>query len=224
VDDEPQLIRSVSPALTTEGYEVSVATTGREALDHLARQSCDAVLLDLGLPDMDGKAVIEALRRRSTVPVLVLSARDAPRERIASLDLGADDYISKPFDIGELLARIRAATRSKDRRPDRPNHYKAAGLEVDFSRRRARLRGEEVQLTRREHDLLCFFATHAGEVLSHHQIMASVRGQDAPLDPQFVRVLVAQLRRKLETDPSSPRLLLTEPGVGYRLATEIDPP
>jgi two-component system KDP operon response regulator KdpE len=173
---------------------------------------------------MDGKAVIEELRLKSGVPVLVLSARDGPKERIASLDLGADDYISKPFDIGELLARIRAAIRRKDRRAEQKGVYKAAGLEVDLTRRRARVRGEEVQLTRREHDLLCFFAAHAGRALTHDQIMASVRGPDAALDPQFVRVLVAQLRRKLETNPSAPQLLLTEPGVGYRLANDLDAP
>lgn len=222
VDDEAQLVRALTPALTAAGYEVVTAGTGSEALTQLAREPSDIVLLDLGLPDMDGKAVIARIREWSETPIVVLSARDLEEEKIAALDLGADDFVNKPFSVGELLARIRAALRGRERRLVGSASFKAGDLEVNFASRRAFIQGEEVRLTPREYDLVRTLARNPGRVITHKQIIASVWGSTATVDAQFVRVLVAQVRQKLEEEPSAPRIILTEPGVGYRLATEDD--
>jgi two-component system KDP operon response regulator KdpE len=220
VDDEPQLVRVLTPVLATVGYEVSVATNGADALKLLAQEGCDAVILDLGLPDFDGKAVIETIRSWSDVPIVVLSARDIEQEKIASLDLGADDYVNKPFGVGELLARLRASLRGRERRFAARTRFKAGDLEIDFSARQVLVQGEEVRLTPREYELLRALARHAGRVVTHRQLIAAVWGADAEVDAQFVRVLVGQVRQKLEQQPSDPRILLTEPGLGYRLIAE----
>ncbi|MGQ3016874.1 response regulator [Phenylobacterium sp.] len=222
VDDEPQILRSLRPALTAAGYGVSTADTGAAALIHLAGEPCDVVILDLGLPDMDGKAIIARLREWSEIPIIVLSARDLEDEKIAALDLGADDFVNKPFAVGELLARIRAALRGRDLRLAGRARFRSAELEVNFATRRAYVQGDEVRLTPREYDLLRTLARHPGRVVTHKQLIAAVWGPDASVDAQFVRVLVAQLRQKLEENPSAPRVLLTEPGVGYRLAEGDD--
>ena len=220
VDDEPQLVRVLTPVLATVGYEVSVATNGADALKLLAQEGCDAVILDLGLPDFDGKAVIETIRSWSDVPIVVLSARDIEQEKIASLDLGADDYVNKPFGVGELLARLRASLRGRERRFAARTRFKAGDLEIDFSARQVLVQGEEVRLTPREYELLRALARHAGRVVTHRQLIAAVWGADAEVDAQFVRGLVGQVRQKLELQPSDPRILLTEPGLGYRLIAE----
>ena len=220
VDDEPQLLRVLKPTLIAAGYGVTTATDGKEALTHMAGEGCDAVVLDLGLPDMDGKDVIAHIREWSEVPIIVLSARDLEQEKIAALDLGADDFVNKPFVVGELLARLRAALRGRDLRFAAKPDFKALDLEVNFANRRVFIMGEEVHLTPREYDLVRTLARHAGRVLTHRQIIASVWGPASDADAQFVRVLVAQVRQKLEAEPSSPSIILTEPGVGYRLATE----
>lgn len=220
VDDEPQLIRALKPALGAAGYEVATAETGEQALAHLASEACDVVVLDLGLPDMDGKVVIQRIREWSEAPILVLSARDLEAEKIAALDLGADDFVNKPFAVGELLARIRAALRGRERRFSARAVFQAGDLEVNFAARRASVQGEDVRLTPREYDLVKALARHAGRVVTHKQLIAAVWGPDASVDAQFVRVLVAQVRQKIEAEPSAPRLLLTEPGVGYRLMAE----
>lgn len=223
VDDEPQLVRVLTPVLTAVGYDVTVAGDGVTALGKLAQEGFDIVILDLGLPDLDGKAVIEKIRSWSDVPILVLSARDIEQEKIAALDLGADDFINKPFAVGELLARLRATLRGRERRFSARTRFKAADLEIDFSARRVTVQGEDVRLTPREYDLLRALARHAGRVVTHRQLIAAVWGAEADVDAQFVRVLVGQVRQKLEHNPGDPQILLTEPGLGYRLIAEDDP-
>jgi two-component system KDP operon response regulator KdpE len=220
VDDEPQLIRALVPALSAAGYVVSVADCGQDALAHLASEGCDAVILDLGLPDLDGKEVITRIRGWSEVPILVLSARDIEQEKIKALDLGADDFVNKPFAVGELLARLRAAMRGRERRFSARARFKAGDLEINFAERRVSLQGDEVRLSPREYDLLRALARYAGRIVTHKQLAAAVWGDGAAVDSQFVRVLVGQVRQKIEEEPSSPKILLTEPGLGYRLMPE----
>lgn len=219
VDDEPQLVRALRPALVAGGYNVTVAENGQDALQRMATEGAGVVLLDLGLPDMDGAVVIERIRAWSDVPIVVLSARDNERQKIEALDLGADDYVSKPFAVGELLARLRAVQRGRDRRFDSGAKVSTQGLEIDFAARRVTLYGDEVKLTAREFALLRVLARHVGRVVSRQQIIAAVWGADREddVDPQFLRVLVSQLRSKIEEDASTPKLVLTEAGLGYRL-------
>jgi two-component system KDP operon response regulator KdpE len=224
VDDEPQILRALRPALVAAGYEVFGAESGTAALSALAVEGYDAVILDLGLPDMDGKDVITRLREWSEAPILVLSARDIEAEKIEALDRGADDFVNKPFAVGELMARLRAALRGRDRRFSSRADFKAGDLEIDFARRRATLCGDDLKLTQREYDLVRTLARHAGQVVTHKQLIAAVWGPAASVDAQFVRVLVAQVRQKLEEDASNPRILTTEPGVGYRLLAEDERP
>ena len=220
VDDEPQIVRALTPALQAAGYVVEASASGEGALRALAAEPCDAILLDLGLPDMDGKDVIVRVREWSDAPIIVLSARDLESEKIAALDAGADDYVNKPVGVGELLARLRAAQRGRDRRFSSQARVRAGDLEIDFPLRRVTIQGEEVHLTPREYDLLRVLARHAGRVVTHRQLIAAVWGPGAQVDAQFVRVLVGQLRQKVEAEPASPRLVPTEPGLGYRLAAE----
>ncbi|MDB5422922.1 MAG: hypothetical protein JWQ29_338 [Phenylobacterium sp.] len=222
VDDEPQIVRALTPALTAGGYAVETADTGEAALSKMAGDPCDVMLLDLGLPDMDGKEVIRRVREWSQAPIIVLSARDLESEKIAALDLGADDFVNKPVGVGELLARLRASLRGRERRFNAQPSFKAGDLEISFPNRRVLVQKEEVRLTPREYDLLSTLARHAGRVVTHRQVITSVWGPDAQVDAQFVRVLVAQLRQKVELEPSSPRIVLTEPGVGYRLKADDD--
>jgi two-component system KDP operon response regulator KdpE len=220
VDDEPQILRVLKPTLAAAGYEVTTAETGQAALTLLASHGFDAVILDLGLPDIDGKEVIDRVREWSEVPILVLSARDIELEKIEALDRGADDFVNKPFAVGELMARLRAALRGRERRFSTNANFKAGDLSIDFSTRRATVLGEEVRLTQREYDFVRTMARHAGKVVTHKQLIAAVWGPTAQVDAQFVRVLVAQVRQKLEEDASRPRLILTEPGLGYRMIPE----
>ncbi|HPA37623.1 MAG TPA: response regulator transcription factor [Phenylobacterium sp.] len=220
VDDEPQLVRALRPALNAEGYEVSAAETGLDAIAQMAAEPSDVILLDLGLPDMDGKEVIRRLREWTEVPILVLSARDLEGEKIAALDLGADDFINKPFGIGELLARVRAALRGRERRFAASAVFRCDDLEINFATRRVTLDGMEIRLTPREYDLIRTLARHAGRVVTHKQLIAAVWGPASDVEAQFVRVLVGQVRQKLEADSAAPQLLLTEPGIGYRLRAE----
>lgn len=220
VDDEPQILRFLSPALSAAGYTVATAAAGKPALDAIAAHAPDAVILDLGLPDIDGKEVIARVREFSNVPIIVLSARDLEAEKIAALDLGADDFVNKPIGVGELLARVRATLRARQRVTTGASKLVAGDLELDFAARRVFLQGEEVKLSPREYALLRTLAAHVGGVVTHRQVIAAVWGADSEVDAQFVRVLVAQLRSKLEAEPSAPRYVLTEPGVGYRLAPD----
>jgi two-component system KDP operon response regulator KdpE len=217
VDDEPQILRALTPALTAGGYEVRTAETGEAALASLAGDGCDAVILDLGLPDMDGKAVIKRIREWSEIPILVLSARDLEAEKIEALDLGADDYVNKPCAVGELMARLRAAMRGRDRRFVSQASFKAGDLTVNFAARQVWVMDQEIHLTQREYELLKALARHAGRVVTHKQLIAAVWGPGADVDAQFVRVLVAQVRQKIEESSARPNIILTEPGLGYRL-------
>lgn len=223
VDDEPQILRALTPALTAAGYAVETAANGEAALTRMAAEPCDVVILDLGLPDMDGKAVIERLREWTDAPIIVLSARDLEAEKIAALDLGADDFVNKPVGVGELLARVRASLRGRERRFASQARFRSGDLRIDFAMRRVSVQDEEVRLTPREYDLLRILARHAGRVVTHRQVITAVWGPSAQVDAQFVRVLIGQLRQKLEAEPSAPRLVLTEPGVGYRLRAEEEP-
>ncbi len=222
VDDEPQIARWLNPSLRAAGYEVDNAETGAAALARAAAGPCDLILLDLGLPDMDGKDVIARVREWSEMPIIVLSARDQEAEKVAALDLGANDFVNKPVGIDELLARIRASLRNRARRATQAPVFRSGDLEINLAARRVKVEGEEMRLTPREYDLLKALARQAGMVLTHAQIIASVWGPDAAVEAQHVRVLMAQLRNKIEADPSNPRLLLTETGVGYRLRSDED--
>jgi two-component system KDP operon response regulator KdpE len=220
VDDEPQILRALTPALNAGGFEVDTAATGADAIGKMAADPFDVLILDLGLPDMDGKEVIARIREWSDAPIIVLSARDLESEKIDALDRGADDFVNKPVGVGELLARVRASLRGRERRFMSQAVFRAGDLEVDFAARRVRIEGEDVRLTPREYDLLRTLARHAGRVVTHRQVISAVWGPGAQVDAQFVRVLVGQLRQKVEVESSSPRNVLTEPGVGYRLRSD----
>lgn len=220
VDDEPQLIRALAPALSAAGYALTTAADATEALALMAAQPFDAIFLDLGLPDLDGKEVIARIRDWSGVPIIVLSARDLEAEKILALDLGANDFINKPFTVGELLARLRAAMRIRNRSADAASRFCIGGLDVDFVARKVRLDGARLHLTPREYALLRTMASHSDRVLTHRQIINAVWGVHSTVDAQSVRVLVGQLRQKIETDPNRPRYLLTETGVGYSMASD----
>lgn len=219
VDDERAIRAFLRSSLNAEGYIVYEAATGHEALRSLPAHKPDIIILDLGLPDMDGTEVLEALRVWSDVPVIVLSVREREAEKIKALDLGADDYLTKPFSVGELLARMRAAFRRTVRDAD-DAVFVVGDLTVDVARRRVTLGDEEVSLTPTEYELLRTLVQHAGRVLTHTQLLQRVWGSEYRPDPHTLRVNVSNLRRKLEPDPSRPRYIITEPGVGYRLRDE----
>ena len=219
IDDEPAILKVLQSTLRAAGHEVDTAATGAEAVRLVARHSPDLILLDLGLPDVDGKDVIQSLRSWSDAPIVVLSARHDQTERIAALDLGADDYITKPFHMGELQARLRTALRHAARRGSTPSTFSARGLQIDFERRLVKVRGREVRLTRKEFDLLSCLARQAGQVVTHKQLLAAGWAPGIT-DTQFVRVYIAQLRQKLEGNASERGFILTESGIGYRIMTD----
>jgi two-component system KDP operon response regulator KdpE len=216
VDDEPQILRFLKPALTAADYEVIEAETGGQAIQKVATSAPDLVILDLGLPDMDGKEVISRLRGWSDIPIIILSARDRESEKIAALDLGADDYIEKPFGIGELTARIRTALRHRVRQEAGTEKIETNGLTIDFVRRRVERDGVSLKLTPKEHDLLELLALHSGKVVTHKTLLTSVWGPAHAEDLQYLRVFIGQLRAKIERDPGNPVFIVTEPGIGYR--------
>jgi two-component system, OmpR family, KDP operon response regulator KdpE len=219
VDDELPILKVIKSTLSNSRTEILTAATAAEALQIVAQTPLDAILLDLGLPDCDGKDVIVQVRQWTGAPIIVLSARHETGERIAALDLGANDYLTKPFHMGELQARLRAALRQLQRSREAALSYSGGGLEINFNARRITILGEEVRLTRKEYELLSCLARHAGQVVSHKQLLAAGWGGTIA-DTQFVRVYVGQIRQKIEADPSAPALILTEPGIGYRLAAE----
>ncbi|WP_119301548.1 response regulator [Dongia deserti] len=223
VDDEPQILKALRLSISAAGYTVLTAATGAEAIETIRRELIDAVILDLGLPDMDGKEVIGIVRQWSEVPIVILSARHMEGEKIAALDAGASDYVNKPFGVGELLARIRVALRLQRQRDSANAVYRASDLSVDVSGRRVIVRGKDVRLTPKEFDLLRILIMHAGQVVTHNQLLSFVWGPNEMRDSQVLRVLVGQLRQKIEADPRVPAIVLTEPGVGYRLRAEDDP-
>jgi two-component system, OmpR family, KDP operon response regulator KdpE len=216
VDDEPQIHRFLRPALDAAGYAVERAETAREGLRLAAARAPDIVLLDLGLPDLDGQDALKQLRGFSAVPVIVLSARDRDAEKIEALDNGADDFVEKPFSVGELLARIRAALRHRRPRQTEPERLEAGAVSIDLPGRQVTVNGEPVQLSPREYALLALLAGNPGRVLTHRQLLTAVWGPAHEEDVQYLRVYVGQLRQKL--GPDGPSLIRTEPGVGYRLS------
>jgi two-component system KDP operon response regulator KdpE len=217
IDDEPQIHRFLSPALDAAGYEPRRADGGQEGLRAIALWSPDAVVLDLGLPDMDGKDVLARAREFYAGPIIVLSARDREAEKIAALDLGANDYVEKPFGVGELLARLRATLRLTGGVVEPTGPVVAGDLSIDLQRRLIARAGEPIRLTPKEYDVLAYLARHVGKVIGHRDLLTAVWGAAHAEDTQYLRVVVGQLRHKLEADPAQPRLIETEPGVGYRL-------
>jgi two-component system, OmpR family, KDP operon response regulator KdpE len=216
IDDEVQIRRLLRVCLEGNGYRVNEADTGQAGITQAAQHPPEAVILDLGLPDMDGVSVLKRLREWSQVPVVVLSVRDREEDKISALDHGADDYVTKPFSTGELLARLRAAQRRAAPRPELMV-FGIGQLEVDLSARIVKLKGAEVKLTATEYSLLRLFVQHAGKVLTHQQILREVWGPNCVEQTHYLRVYIAHLREKLEADPSQPHLIVTEPGIGYRL-------
>lgn len=221
VDDEPAIVRAVQTNLGRHDFRVDAATTAQEALEVFGRVHPDLVLLDLGLPDMDGLEVIQTIRMRSATPIVVLSARGAEQDKVVALDSGADDYLTKPFGINELLARVRVALRhAAGPTPGAEPVIKLEELEIDFERRRVAVDGVAIHLTPTEWELVKLFATHPDKVLTDRAIMKSVWGSAYQAQAHSLHVYVGRLRKKLEAGPGATRHLLTEPGVGYRFVTQ----
>jgi two-component system KDP operon response regulator KdpE len=221
IEDEPQIRRFLRATLSGQGYRLFEVTNGADALVEVAQRQPDVVILDLGLPDMDGLEVIRRVREWSAVPIIVLSARGQERDKVGALDAGADDYVSKPFSAGELLARLRVALRHAVGAAHEDGAAFTVGeLQVDLLRRHVSVRGAEVKLTPIEYKLLATLVRHAGKVLTHQQLLREVWGPSHDDQAHYVRVYMAHLRHKLEGEPARPRYLLTEAGVGYRLAAE----
>ena len=221
VDDEPQVRRFLRASLPTQGYRLVEAETGADALREASTRVPDAVLLDLGLPDLDGVEVTRRIREWSAVPIVVLSARGQESDKIEALDAGADDYLTKPFGIGELLARLRVALRHANRTAGSEEPvFEHGDLRVDLATQRVFSRGEEVRLTRTEYRLLALLVKHAGKVMTHRQLLKDVWGPGSVNESHYLRVYMGQLRHKLEEDPARPRHLVTEIGVGYRLKVD----
>ncbi len=217
IDDEVQIRRFLRISLEANGYEVHEAAAGLEGISRAAQLRPDLIILDMGLPDIDGLEVLRRLREWTTTPTIILSVRDADDDKVAALDAGADDYLTKPFSLEELMARMRVAQRHAD--PGQQSHlFKAGNVAVDLSRRLVTRNGEAVKLTPTEYALLRLLIQHAGRVLTHKQVLREVWGPEYVEETHYLRVYFAQLRQKLEENPSLPTLILTEPGVGYRLA------
>jgi len=216
VDDEKQIRFMLKTALGSYGFNTAESSTGREGLSQATIFHPDLIILDLGLPDMDGVEVIRQLREWTATPILVLSVREHEDDKIEALDAGADDYITKPFSMGELLARIRVALRHTAKTEDEP--VLAVGeLTIDIPRRIVQVRGEEVKLTPTEYEILKYLALQAGRVVTHRQLLRAIWGPNYQDETHYLRIYVGQIRRKIESDPSQPSIITTEPGVGYRL-------
>ncbi|MEX2557498.1 MAG: response regulator transcription factor [Actinomycetota bacterium] len=220
VDDEPQIARALRVALSARGYDVDTAGNGETALERHASNPADVIVLDLGLPGIDGVEVTRRLRGWSQVPIIVLSVRDAQDDKVAALDAGADDYLTKPFGMDELLARIRAALRRIPEASPGPATLTFGSIDIDLAKRLVRKDGEALHLTPTEYDLLEALVRNPGKLLTHRWLLSKVWGGAYGGESHYVRVYVAQLRRKLEDEPSRPRWILTEPGLGYRWAEE----
>ncbi len=223
IDDEVQIRRLLRVTLEANGYRVLEAATGSDGIVETAQRRPDAVVLDLGLPDLDGVTVLKRLREWSRVPVLILTVRDADDEKVAALDSGADDYVTKPFSTAELLARLRVALRHAQPQPENAI-FRSGDLEVDLSSRRITVRGKEVKLTPTEYSFLRLLVRNAGRVVTQRQILTEVWGPKAVDQTHYLRVYAAHLREKLEADPARPELILTEPGIGYRLVESLKSP
>ena len=221
VDDEPQIRRFLRPSLAAQGYEMIEASSGAEALARAGDSAPQIIVLDLGLPDADGIALIRSLREWTETPIVVLSVRNRETDKIAALDAGADDYVEKPFAMGELLARLRAALRHRLRLAGETPVFHSQDLTVDLTRREVTLAGAAVKLSPKEYDLLRLLVQHAGKVVTQRHLLEIVWGPAHVEDTQYLRVYIGQLRQKLGDDATHPALILTEPGVGYRLVADI---
>ena len=221
IDDEVQIRRLLRLTLEANGYKVFEAATGQDGLLEAAQRRPEVVVLDLGLPDLDGVTVLKRLREWSRVPVLVLSVRDRDEDKIAALDNGADDYVTKPFSTGELLARLRVAQRHVQPAPDTAV-FRSGDLQVDLTARIVTVKGREVKLTATEYALVGLFVRHAGKVLTHRQILREVWGPNSEEQTHYLRVYLGHLREKLEANPAQPEHFITEPGVGYRLIEKAE--
>ncbi len=222
IEDEQEIRRFLRVSLAHHGYRLVEATTGREGVMQAASQQPDLVILDLGLPDIDGMEVIAQVRQWSQVPIVILSARGQEHEKVEALDAGADDYLTKPFSVVELLARLRVALRHAAQLAGEPGEpvFELGGLRVDLGRRQVFVDDAEIHLTPIEYRLLTTLVKYAGRVVTHRQLLKEVWGPDSVFETHYLRVYMTQLRRKIESDPAQPRFLLTEPGVGYRLASQ----
>jgi two-component system, OmpR family, KDP operon response regulator KdpE len=216
VDDEKQIRRMLKTALTGFGYDIAEASSGHEGLNQSAIFHPDLIILDLGLPDFDGTEVVRRLREWTQIPIIILSVREQEQDKIKALDAGADDYITKPFGMGELLARIRVALRHVAKTEDEPV-LNFGELTVDLAHRRVTLKGEDLKLTPTEYEILKYLALQAGKVVTHRQLLRAVWGPNYQDETHYLRIYVGQLRRKIEADPSQPIYILTESGVGYRM-------
>ncbi|MBZ4687871.1 MAG: two-component system, OmpR family, operon response regulator KdpE [Clostridia bacterium] len=216
IDDESQIRKMLKVALKAHGYEIEEASLGQEGLEKAAVFHPDLIILDLGLPDVDGFQVINRLREWSQVPVIILSVKEQEEDKIKALDAGADDYVTKPFSMGELLARVRVALRHAAKTEDEPV-LTIGELTIDLAHRLVTVGGQPIKLTPTEYDILKNLALHAGRVLTHQQLLRSIWGKEYQEENHYLRVYIGQLRRKIEPDPTQPTYIITEPGVGYRL-------
>ncbi len=219
IEDDSKIVNFLSLALKAKGYSLSVATTGQEGIVCFCTQNPDIIMLDLGLPDMDGTSIIEEIRKVSQIPILVVSAREQEEDKIVALDAGANDYVTKPFNTGELLARVRVMERfivCENQTSETTDIYQFYNLTVDLQRRRVFLGEEEIHLTPLEYKLLSLLITNYGKVITHHQIMKEVWGYSETGDTKSIRVCMTSLRRKIESDTSKPKFIFTEIGIGYR--------
>jgi two-component system KDP operon response regulator KdpE len=220
VDDDPAILRALTRNLEARGHTAIAEDTGRAALDQIEHEPPDLIVLDLMLPDISGIELCKRIRRHSAVPILILSARGEERAKVMALDDGADDYLTKPFGMDELLARVRALLRRQPAIVSDDAPISVGGLEIDVSSRRAALNGQTLDLTAREFDVLAFLARHHGKIVTHRQLLREVWGREYGGETQYLRVFVNRVRRKLETDAAKPRWIITDPGIGYRL---VDP-
>ena len=218
IDDEPQIRKLLRVSLGAHGYDVHESMSGMDSVVQAADIKPDHVILDLGLPDIDGKEVVRRLREWSDVPILILTARDQEKEKIDALDAGADDYITKPFSMGELLARMRVSVRRSAHAGEDPV-IQCGDLSIDLAQRRVTVDAQEIKLTPTEYDIIKILAQNAGKVLTHRQLLKAVWGDTYSDDTHYIRVYIGQLRRKIEPNPTQPRYIITESGVGYRLMT-----
>jgi two-component system KDP operon response regulator KdpE len=220
IDDEPQILRALKTILTANHFRIASATTGEQGIALAVAQEPNLIILDLSLPDIEGIQVCEQIREWSRVPIIVLSVRDSEKDKVAALDKGADDYLTKPFGIEELLARIRVALRHADQTiGNKQSVIRAGTVSIDLARHIVTQAGEEVRVTATEFKLLAYLAAHADRVLTHQAILTNVWGFAESDHVEYLRVYIGQLRKKLETNPDEPQILLTEPGVGYRFKT-----
>lgn len=218
IDDEVEIRRLLKVGLTAHGYDFAEASTAGEGIYQAAADRPDVVILDMGLPDQEGFEVLRRIREWSQVPVIILSVRGQDQDKVKALDIGADDYLTKPFSMGELMARIRVALRHQGNLKDEPV-IQVGDLYMDLSRRNVKVKGNEIHLTPIEYDLLKMLISNAGKVVTHRQLIQAIWGSEAQENYQYLRIYISQLRKKIEKDPNQPLLILTEPGIGYRLRT-----